>query len=252
MSGRLAVLGAAGFILLGNLFAAEPQVVPGTTLTLAFPHLPRMHDDLPAACEVHIPKDYDAGTPVPLLVWFSGGKGSQHVAGANGLVNFDRFVVVALPYPGGRDMRAFIKEGGVDDVWAFQQSMLSKVRELIPNIDVRVRIAAGTSNGAHLIGTGLNRDWAGFVDYFSLFVLHEGGAAPTYSYSAAKNKRLLVVWGEDSEALKWQLWFNARIGQSDARISYHSVPGAGHGLTARGRDVIRAWIDEAITLVPAR
>jgi len=228
-----------------------PRVAPDTTLTLEFPGLPPMQDGLPAACEVHIPKSYEAGRPVPLLVWFGGGKGSQHVAGAAGVVDFDRFVVVALPYPGGKLPRLAAQDGDVARHWEFQQVMMRKVTELIPNIDPRVRVVAGTSSGAHLIGSGLSLEWPGFVDYFTLFVLHEGGVAASNKYPGAKGRRLLVIWGEESPAFKWQLLFNWRIGRADARVSYRSIPGAGHGLTPRGREMIRTWIEERMSEIPA-
>ena len=234
----------SGLLFTACAVAAEPRVVPGELMTLEFPDLPKMHGDLTAACEVSIPKNYDPAKPVPLLVWFTGGKGSNRVAGANGLVDFDRFVVVALPYPNGHDMRTVIKEGGMETVRTYHQAMMARVVELLPNIDPRVRIVAGSSNGAHLIGTALSLEWAGFVDYFTLFVLHEGGSSASNKYPGAKDKRLLVIWGEKSEALKWQLLFNWRIGQPGAHVSYHSVPEAGHGLDARGRELIRAWITE--------
>lgn len=226
--------------------AAEPAVVPGEVLTLEFPDLPKMHGDLAAACEVSIPKNYDPSKPVPLLVWFTGGKGSNRVAGANGLVDFDRFVVVAFPYPNGHDMRQVIKDGGMETVRAYHQAMMGRVTALVPNIDPRVRIVAGTSNGAHLIGSALSLEWVGFADYFTLFVLHEGGTSASGKYPGAKDKRLLVIWGEKSEALKWQLVFNWRIGQPGALVSYHSVPDAGHGLTPGGREMIHRWIDDRI------
>lgn len=235
-----------GSVIVAFSAAAEPRVVPGEVMTLEFPELEKMHGDLAAACEVSIPKSYDPAMPVPLLVWFTGGKGSHRVAGANGLVDFDRFVVVALPYPNGHDMRKVIKEGGMETVRVYHQAMMARVLARVPNIDPRVRIAAGTSNGAHLIGTALDQEWAGFVDYFTLFVLHEGGTAPGNKYPGAKSKRLLVVWGEKSEALRWQLLFNWRIGQPGALVSYHSVPDAGHGLDTRGRALIRSWIEERV------
>ncbi len=224
--------------------ASGESVVPGEVLALEFPELGEMHGNLPAVCEVSVPKGYDPQKPSPLLVWFAGGKGSHRVEGARGLVDFDRFVVVALPYPNGHDMRKVIKDGGLEAVRTFHQAMMARVLALIPNIDPNVRVVAGTSNGAHLIGSALSLGWDEFTDYFTLFVLHEGGSAASNKYPGAKDKRLLVIWGEQSEARRWQSWFNWRIGQSDARVSYHSIPVAGHGLNARGREMIRSWIEE--------
>ena len=244
----------AGFVCFGiflnglmtGAFAAAPLVVPGETLTLEFPELPKMHDDLPAACEVHIPKDYDAGTPVPLLVWFGGGKGSHQVGGAKGLVNFDRFVVVALPYPNGKLPRLAAQDkGSIDAHWAFQRPMLERVAQLVPNIDPQLRLVAGTSSGGHLIAYGLDRGWPGFADYFTVFIIHEGGAQPlTHRFPGAKGKRLLVVYGEETDSLTWRTWFNWNVERSGADATIIGIPGAGHGLNDDGRRAIRKWTDE--------
>jgi pimeloyl-ACP methyl ester carboxylesterase len=229
------------------LHAADPatRVVPGETLTLNFPELGEMHDKLPAACQVSIPKHFDPAKPVPLLVWFGGGKGSHSVGGARGVVDFDRFVVVALPYPGGVLPRiAAQKDGRIDAHWAFQKPMLEGVARVVPNLDPRLRLVAGTSSGGHHIAYGLDRGWAGFADYFTAFIVHEGGAQPlTPRLPGAKRKRLLVVYGEESDSLTWRTWFNWHVERSGADATIIGVPGAGHGLNEDGRKVIREWIE---------
>ncbi len=228
------------------LRAAEPLPVPGTVMTLNFPELGAMHDNLPAACEVSVPKSYDSETPVPLLVWFGGGKGSHAVAGAKGVADFDRFLVVALPYPNGRLPRFAAREGDrIDEHWAFQRTMLDRVLRMVPNIDSRLRVVAGTSSGGHHIAYGLDRGWSGFADYFQAFVVHEGGAQPlTSRLPGAKGKRMLVVYGEESDSLPWRTWFNWHVERSGAEATTIGVPGAGHGLNDDGRKIIRDWIEE--------
>lgn len=239
MSGLLfAVLAVAG----------EPRLVPGEVVTLAFPELGEMQDKLPAACEVSVPKNYDPAKPVPLLVWFGGGKGSHSVGGARGVVDFDKFVVVALPYPKGRLPRLAAQEDGtIDAHWAFQRTMLERVKQVVPNIDPRRRLVAGTSSGGHHIAYGLDRGWAGFADYFTVFIVHEGGAQPlTRRLPGAKGKRLLVVYGEETDSLAWRTWFNWHVERSGAEATIIGVPGAGHGLNDDARNVIREWIEEKI------
>lgn len=237
-------------LLLGSLCASAstpPTLTPGTVLTLDFPELGPMHDQKPAACEVHIPASYDAAKPVPLLVWFGGGKGSSSVGGANGLVDFDTFVVAALPYPDGNFPRLAAKEGKVDGYWDFHRVMLDRIRQLVPNIDPRLRLVAGTSSGGHYIAYGIDRAWPGFADYFTTFVIHEGGAQPlTPGIPNAKGKHLLVVHGEESTSIVWRGWLNWNLHLGGADATYIGVPKAGHGLNADARNVIRGWIDELV------
>ncbi len=226
----------------------DTRIRPNNTFTLHFPELPPMADNREAQCEVHIPKNYTSDKPVPIFVWFNGGKGDYRVDGAKGLVDFDQFVVVALPYPNGKFPRIAVDEGDIDAHWKFQKPMLDKIRELIPNIDPNIRIAGGTSSGAHNVGSGLNQKWHGFYDYFNAFILHEGGYAPSTEYKGASRKLLLVIWGEKSTAREWQAWFNKKIDASRAKITFISLPNAGHGLTGEGKNKIREWIQQ--TAIP--
>src|SRR5690606_32664340 len=137
LSAMLRFAALSCLLLLGSLCASAstpPTLTPGTVVTLDFPELGPMHDQKPAACEVHIPASYDPAKPVPLLVWFGGGKGSSSVDGANGLVDFDTFVVAALPYPDGYFPRLAAKDGKVDGYWDFHRVMLERIRRLVPNI----------------------------------------------------------------------------------------------------------------------
>jgi pimeloyl-ACP methyl ester carboxylesterase len=240
-------MGAVWVLLFAaTVVSAEPAVVPGQVLTLAFPELGEMQDKLPAACEVSIPKNYDPAKPVPLFVWFGGGKGSHSVGGARGLVDFDQYVVVALPYPRGRLPRLAAQEDRtIDEHWAFQRTMLERVAQVVPNIDPKMRLVAGTSSGGHHIAYGLDRGWPGFADYFTVFIVHEGGAQPlTPRLPGAKGKRLLVVYGEETDSLTWRTWFNWHVERSGAQATIIGVPGAGHGLNDDARKVIRDWIEK--------
>lgn len=222
----------------------SPRPEPGKVLTLAFPELGPMHGGLPTACEISIPKTYDPAKPVPLLVWFGGGGGSHLTRGANGVVDFDRYVVVALPYPEGRLPRIAAEELRVDEHWTYHRAMLVRIHALLPNLDPRRRIAAGTSSGAHYIGYGFDQQWPGFAEAFTEFVLHEGGTAPiSAAIPGAKGRRLLVAWGTRSESIWWREWFNERIALVGADLTLKPIPGAGHGLNDDGRKAIRAWID---------
>ncbi len=148
-----------------------------------------MADQVSTRCEIHIPATYEPGRDFPLLLWFSGGKGSCHVRSARDLVDFNEFVVVALPSPEGRSARLAVKGGEIDAFWAYHAPMLEAVKQAVPNIDPELRLVGGSSNGAHIIGSGLSRDWRGFSDYFTAYILHEGGYALSKDYSRARVDR---------------------------------------------------------------
>lgn len=225
----------------------EASLKPGEVLTLDFPELGNMAKGKPAQCQLRVPKNYDPRQPVPLLVWFSGGGGSHLVKSAGGIVDFDAFLVVALPYPNGRFPRLAV-EAGADEInkfWEFLNPMVERVIELVPNISEDIRIAGGSSSGGHLVGSALDQKWRGFCDYFTGFILHEGGTSPEMEFSGTRSShRILVIYGEKSVARKWQSYFNERFEQARGRTSFIEVPGAGHGLNAAGKELIRGWVDE--------
>ena len=95
-------------------------------------------------CQLRVPKNYDPIRPRPLLVWFSGDPRSHVAKGASGLVDFDEFLVLALPYPNGRLPRLAVEAGAgeINAFWEFQkdacfqhsQSSLRLQLLLLPNL----------------------------------------------------------------------------------------------------------------------
>ncbi len=248
---RLPLIFLLGLVPLLAVEKPGPDIVPGTVVTLDFPELGEMHDHQPAACEVGIPATYAPGTPAPLFVWFGGGRGSNAVAGLSAMVDTERFVVVALPYPNGHLPRLAAKEGKVDSYWDFHRVMLDRVKTLVPNIDPNLRLVAGTSSGGHYIAYGLDRAWSGFADYFTTFIIHEGGAQPlTNDLPNAKGKHMLVVYGEESTSIVYRGWLNWNLHRSGADATFIGVPKAGHGLNNDARQVIREWIEKVVAQRP--
>ncbi|MEM7012886.1 MAG: hypothetical protein AAF585_15530, partial [Verrucomicrobiota bacterium] len=122
---------------------------PGETLTFDFPNLAKDFSGNPAKFSAKIPADYDPAKPVGLIVFAGGGKGSSSPSGAAGLTNGD-FVCAGFPYPdNGRNPAQNNMVGSFDEVWDYWKPMLAKLEEAVPNIDPRLRIIGGFSNGGH-------------------------------------------------------------------------------------------------------
>lgn len=222
----------------------DKRIKPGNKFMLSFPELAKVGKGEIAGCEVQIPKEFKEGKPVPLFVWISGGSGSKRIKGAKGIVDFDKYVVVGLPIAQGVVPRIDYKSAEkMKAIWDIQGPMLKKLRNLIPNLNPNMSIVCGTSNGAHVIGTGLDQRWDGFYDFFNAFIMHEGGACPSYKFKGANGKKVLVLWGAASPFIGWQKGFNKDIDDSRAKLTMKEIPGAKHGLTQEGRKEIRKWID---------
>jgi pimeloyl-ACP methyl ester carboxylesterase len=238
--------------LLAPAQAAPDDVAPGTVLRLEFPELGEMRDRQPVAVEVNIPASYDPARPSPLLVWIAGGGGSHLVEGARGVVDFERFVVAALPFPEGRSVLQAGKKGELAGHRELMLVLLERLRDRLPNLDPRARYVAGTSNGGHLIAYAIDGAWPGFADYFTHFIIHEGGAKPlTHRLPAARDKRILFVYGEESSSLVWSTWFAWNLGQAGAAATIVGLPGSGHGFDASARAAVRDWISATLAEAPA-
>jgi|GEM_PF-1797075 len=237
--------------MLAERFASRSELEPnssslkaGTILTLDFPELGKMAKNQPTQCEIHIPASYSEGKVFPLLVWFNGGKGSHRVGSARGLVDFDQFVVAAIPYPDGRLPRLAVEDGKVDEFWEYQQPILEAIQKTVPNLSEAVRIAGGFSSGGHLVGSALDQNWKGFTDFFTAFVLHEGGTSPQMEYRGLRSKhKVLVTYGKQSTSLEWQLYFNEKMKAAHRRAEFISIENCGHALNQNARSAIRGWID---------
>lgn len=236
----------AGSSIISDAEAAPAvELVPGEVITLDFAELGNMANEAPARCEVRIPENYTESGRFPIFVWFSGGAGSFRVQAARDMVDFDKFIVVALPYPDGRLPRLGVRDGGIEDFWEFQYPMLQRVKAMIPNISEDVRIAAGLSSGGHLLGSAIDLNWPGFTDYFTAFALHEGGYAPHMTYTGiSEATKVLITYGGKSKVKAWQSSFMAKFRAAHERTTYIEIPEAGHGLNDDGRKAIYQWIVE--------
>ncbi len=224
--------------------ADTPTIIPGKTLRVNIPDL--TGESITRVCEIRIPEHYSTDKPVPLLVWFSPGGGSGSVASIPPIVDFDRFLVAAIPYPGNKLPRLAIKAGKaqIDSFWEYEKPMLEYIRDLVPNISEDVRIAAGFSSGAHLIGAGLDRDWSGFADYFTAYILHEGGYSPDMRYKGAKESKILVTYGLKNNSYgKVVAREMKRVGLKPKVIK---LPNTGHAMSNEAIEAIREWIDTEV------
>jgi len=228
-------------------FATERELVPGTVVQLQFPELGKMHDGLEAGCEIRIPDNYSDTEPVSLLVWFGGGKGSHRIQRVPEIVDFRNFLVVALPYPGGDIPRLAVTDDTIDQFWNFQQPMLESIKATVPNISEEVRIAGGFSSGAHLVGAGLDSQWAGFVDYFNIFILHEGGTSKFMRYDGINEQHtVLISYGNETPHRGFQEYLVERMIQTNRNITVLEIPETRHELNGDVTQNLRGWIDQIL------
>lgn len=217
------------------------RLIPGKTLRLTIPQF-LAEDTQKRVCEVRIPESYSEEKKIPLLVWFAPGRGSNRIQSIPPIVDRSKYLLAALPYPDNKLPRLAIESGTIDHFWEYEQPMLEYIRDMIPNIDPNRCIAAGFSSGAHLIGSGLDRGWQGFTDFFTVYILHEGGYAPEMRYSGAKRThRILVTYGLQSDGYgKFVVDAMRHAGITPDVIT---LPHTGHAMSQEAIDAIKEWIE---------
>jgi len=227
-----------------NIKSNNLDLLPGKVLHLDVPNFGG-DDSVKRVCEVRIPENYKADKPVPILAWFSPGGGSNRVSSIPPIVDFRKFLIVAIPYPNNKLPRIAIQSGNpknIDSFWEYEEPMLEYVKTIVPNISKTVRIAGGFSSGAHLVGSGLDRDWLGFTDFFTGYVMHEGGGSPDMQFKGIRsNHKILVTYGLQNNSYgKVVVRKLKKAGISPTVIK---LPHTGHAMSQESIDAIREWID---------
>lgn len=218
------------------------QLAPGETLRLEVPQF-LVDDNKQRVFEVRIPETYTPDKNMPLLVWFSPGGGSNSISSIPPIVDKTKFLLVALPYPDDQLPRLAIEANTIDSFWDYERPMLEYIRTIIPNIDSKTKIVAGFSSGAHLVGSGLDRNWIGFTDFFTVYIMHEGGGSPNNTYKGvdSTHHKLLVTYGLQDNSYGQVVVLNMK--KSGILPDVIKLPHTGHTMSQESIDAIRQWID---------
>jgi hypothetical protein len=221
-----------------KLAAKAPK--PGETLSFDFPDLPKDMRGQPAAMKVRIPTTYDPAKPVPVMIFLGGADGGNEPGGGVGLTK-DDFVCAGLPYPDdGRNPAQNNMVGDFDAVWKYWKSMLAKLAEAVPNLDPKLRVIGGFSNGGHAIDGVLGE--AGFGEFFTAFFLIDGGGALPSRYRDAREKHCYVAWGETSPNAGNSQEVVRRAKRAGMTVVESPMVGVGHAFPESERKKVIDWL----------
>ncbi|NNE93322.1 MAG: hypothetical protein HKN23_16890 [Verrucomicrobiales bacterium] len=226
--------------------SVDPDVKPGR-MVLDFPELVVDRRDSPARVSLNIPSSYDPTKPVPLFVFLAGG-GGNNAPTTQGIVDGDRFITAGLPFPKGmNDSGQSNMVGDFRKIWSeYHEPMLRKIFETIPNIDKRLCVLCGFSNGAHCIGGMLKEvGEKGYPQYFNCFIPVEGGGYGRFK--AGNDSFFFVSWGETSPA-KGPTQAAGRKASGKHSKTFE-MPGVGHSFAPVGKEKAKEWMDTVV--IPA-
>ncbi|MDR3403935.1 MAG: hypothetical protein P4L99_15670 [Chthoniobacter sp.] len=234
-----------------NLFPSKTPVsttplgAPGETITLEFPDLPKDKQDLVAACKIRLPTQYDPTKPMPLLLWFSPGQGSNDPKGGLPLVDGATWAVAAMPYPTNATLPQFaLGDGKMNVIRNYHMTMLKKLIESVPNVDPKLRFAGGFSNGAHCVGTYLADGDKEFIDYFRGFIIIEGGCTRKDAKKPLRNDFAYVAWGDSPGNTEgFMAGMKSAVKAGHLQVTSRTMNGVGHGFPTAEQSEVKAWIE---------
>ncbi|HWB60835.1 MAG TPA: hypothetical protein VG733_15165 [Chthoniobacteraceae bacterium] len=231
------------------IHAPDPQVQPKAEIYVPFPELGKSRTDEPMGMRIRIPADYSPDRPVPLFVWLAGGDGTSRFNAAEKLVDEEQFVLVAMNYPAALPEPQYATvQGQIDQIWALQEKMLVKLQDMIPNIDPRLRVIAGFSNGAHIIGGCLAHQTDGLSHYFNVFILIEGGNSDTFNYPQLPGRWFYIATGASGNGSGRD--FNLKLAdyarKAGMKVESHVMEGVGHDFPDSEQQRVRSWLETTV------
>lgn len=230
--------------------APDERVKPGATFFIEFPKLPVDRHGEPAKIQVRIPSGYDPAKKCPLIIWMGGGDGGNTASTGSLLVDTATFICAGLPFPkGANNPKQSNMVGDFKRIWKYHKPMLEELNRVVPNIDTRLRIIGGFSNGAHCID-GLLDEAKDYTDWFNCFILVEGGGHAS-RWPRKDNQFACVLWGETSSGKALNIGENNVHLAKRAKMILMSeeMKGVGHEFAAPYIPKVREWIEK--TVAPA-
>jgi hypothetical protein len=226
-----------------DLISQDTRIKPGAHIELIFTDLAPSRTHGQARIQVRIPEHYKEGQPAPFALLMGGGNGTDHYGKLTDFVDQKDYILAALPYPKeGPWPIVAINEGTSDTIVEYQQPMFEYLLQWLPETYPENRIVLGTSNGAHMIAVNSTSDWDEFTDFFSHYVLWEGGNSINRNFKELKRKKVCFGVGGKSQYREGNLYHGRTMENCGVEVDYIEAPEAGHGLDKEGVQLIRDWI----------
>jgi hypothetical protein len=226
--------------------STAPVGAPGETVTIEFPELAKDRQEHVAAMKIRLPDQYDAAKPMPLLLWFTPGQGSNEPKGGMPLVDAATWAIAAMPYPiTTKTPQHAVGDGTMNLIRDYHMTMLKKLKEVLPNVDPKLRFAGGFSNGAHCVGTYLAEGEREFIDYFNGFVIIEGGCTRSDAKKTLRHAFAYIAWGTTTGNTEgYMSGMKAALKDGRLKVIERGMPNVGHGFPGPEQAEVKTWIEK--------
>ena len=233
---------------------AAALLTPGSTFTIPFPEMPPTYWSVatsnqgPARLSISLPKNYAPGGKFPLLVFLhggSGGNGGPKAAIVSAMTEDQDFVCASMPFfkkiapkdPGGN---VVMRDEDARHMWPFFRTMLTKLFDVVPNIDRSQMTIGGSSNGAHATQGLIDESGGEIARQFSAFFFIEGGGRLKH-YELLKGKPYLMVSSQTASKPRAQEIIDQATA-AGAATTFIFEDAGGHTIPMKAVPAIRAWL----------
>jgi predicted peptidase len=183
--------------------APAEKLVPGGTITIPFPDMPPsfsaqvQKQNIKPQITIFIPSNYQRDRKYPLLIFLNGADGGNGVnpGVARALCGGKDFICVgvplfkATPAKGPSDL---MTDEDAKYMWPYFRTMLTRLDEIVPNIDPAHQVLAGFSNGATATQGLIDQSDGEVARRFSAFFF-VGGGGRLQRIDLLKGKAILMV-----------------------------------------------------------
>ena len=249
----------AGVVLFGSGSAMNAAVEstlplqPSRTLSVEFPEMPptfcaiAQNVDRKAQMTVFLPRNYEPSRKHPLLLLLNGGDGGAggNPGVARALCQDRDFICVSVPLfklkapkaPGGDIV---MRDPDARYMWPHFRAMLTKLEQIVPNIDPAHRILGGFSNGAHASQGLIDESDGEITRRFSAFMFVEGGGRLQH-YELLRGKPYLMV-SSNAKSLPRarEIYEAAKAAGAKATLTFEDI--GKHGFPESAHPAVRAWL----------
>ncbi|MCE5238953.1 hypothetical protein LLH23_10725 [bacterium] len=250
----------AALVLLASGCVAQPGppvLAPGRWFTVTFPDLPPTLFDLrnertdPAQMTVFLPRNYDPQRQHPLLIFLNGGDGGNagNPGVARALTEEQDFICVALPLfkisldpnsPVNKSPVIIVRGADGQYGWPFVRTMLTKLEQIVPNMDPAHRILGGFSNGAHATAALIDGSGGEVTRLFSAVMFGEGGGGLQH-YELLKGKPFLMISSNAKSLPRAQeITDAAKAAGAQTTLIFEDI--GQHGFPPAAYPKIREWL----------
>lgn len=228
----------------------DEQIQPGTEVVIPFPDLPKMMHGGEAEVRFRVPENFSYPNPVPVFVWMNGGKGGNRIN--TDFFPKEDFLLIGLPFPEtSKAPKDCFQPGGFDELLNYQQTMLDKVFELVPNIDKRLCAMGGFSNGAHSTCAYICEEQEKYGEFFNAIIVIDGGGRLDGNVNGIKDRHVYYGFASEGSHIPFQERQRDNFFSKADKDTYveHQFPG-GHAFPADVKEKVKQWCLE--TVIPER